>query len=535
MSGCPAAVSYDRTPCPMTPHELGLPESVTAWRPVQEDMFEYCLTSEKRFTALGAPPGCGKSAFAYGLARLLGGRTVILTANLGLQNIYRNSFGSVGLASVWGRSNYSCWEGGTCEDGARMGCKDRLGCPYLGDLRVWQEAPQAVTNYAYWLAANQYGTGLTQPDTLICDEAVLASEWLSRSLDFHITERECAEARLRWSTPPGEDVAEWAALAPKVQAAAQFAYDYAKARMPSATPVNRERLAHQLKHAEGFLDRTARLSQLDDNWVVSREDGSDRGRLWRFECIWPGRYRERLFRHIPRVILMSATLRRKTLGLLGIPQQDVDFREWPRQFPAANGPVIWLPTAKVGRNMTAEEEQAWLGRNSDILRWGNDRNGIIHTVSYARAKQISEHCAGLARLYVNGAADPDSTSARDKYEEFLHAPVGSALVSPSFSTGWDFPYKTAEWQTISKIAFPDTRSKIMQVRTSLDKHYGNYLAAQDVAQGSGRIVRDYDDCGTTLLIDDNWRWFRHAASDHFPAWFKVRTEHSLPRPLPKLQ
>jgi Rad3-related DNA helicase len=496
-------------------------------------MLDYALTSQKRFTALGAPPGCGKSLFAFALAKLLGGRTVILTATLGLQNQYKRTFGA-SMADMRGRAQYSCWEGGNCEDGARMGCKDKANCPYLSAWRQFQNAQVGETNYAWWLAMNQYGTGAAAPDALICDEAALAPDWLSRSLDFHIGERECSEAHLKLQGPPGEEIPDWRKLADRVCASAEFALSRAQANLVLAGPANRERLVRALKHAESFVDRAVKLGQLDDNWICAREDGTDDGRIWRFECIWPGRYRERLFQRAPRVILMSASLRRKALGLLGIPHQEVDFKEWGGQFPAANRPVVWVPTAKVGRNMTDEEQRAWLGRIREILEWGADRNGLIHTVSYIRAKQIGDAFKERFNLYLNGAADPDSGTARDAYERFMRAPSGSTLVSPSFSTGWDFKYKMAEWQIMAKIAFPDTRSKIMQVRCGLDKNYGNYMAAQDLQQGSGRIVREYDDRGATLLIDDNWKWFRGAASEHMSGWFKVRTERNLPAPLPKL-
>ena len=77
----------------MTPHDLGFPETFASFRPAQEECFEHCLTSEKRFTAIGAPPGVGKSGIAYGLGKLFGGKTVILTATLGLQDQYKREFG----------------------------------------------------------------------------------------------------------------------------------------------------------------------------------------------------------------------------------------------------------------------------------------------------------------------------------------------------------------------------------------------------------------------------------------------------------
>jgi Rad3-related DNA helicase len=137
-------------------------------------------------------------------------------------------------------------------------------------------------------------------------------------------------------------------------------------------------------------------------------------------------------------------------------------------------------------------------------------------------------------MIVNGAADPDSQTAHQAYDRFLLCGPGAVLVSPSFSTGWDFKWDLAEWQILSKIAFPDTRGKVMQRRCADDRTYSNYIAAQDLQQSAGRIVRSEEDRGMTLIIDDSWSWFGSIASEFLAKSFKVRREDELPRPLEKL-
>lgn len=515
-----------------SPHDLGFPEVIDTFRPAQVEAIEHSLTSEKRFTALGAPPGVGKSAIAIALAKLLGGRTVILTATLGLQDQYA-MYQPMGLRDIRGRGNYACWEGGTCEDGGRLACSDKAGCPYLSAFRAQDAADIVSTSYAYWLAVNEKGQGMRAPDTLILDEAGLAPEWLSRALDYTVTERDMREAGLRFSVPPGDDADVWIELAPRLAAAADAKYQRMKAQGAPRMGSARERYARELRRAEWLIERATRMLRLDSNWVVSREDGTDEGRIWRFECIWPGKYRERLFRGVQRVVLMSATLRPKTLGLLGIPQVDCDFREWGRQFPAANGPVIWIPTVRLNHRMSSEAQEHWIKRIAEILDHRSDRKGLIHTVSYARAKQINEAVGASRCLVLNGAADPESQTARQAFDRFSAMNRG-ALVSPSFSTGWDFAGRAAEYQIIAKLPIPDTRSKVMQARTAKDPSYADYLAAQELVQSCGRVVRSATDRGETLLIDDGWTWFRNKASDHMPRWFTVRKEETLPPPLKKL-
>jgi len=135
----------------MNPHDLGFPKNkFNEFRPAQLEAFQYVLTSDKRVSMIGAPTGVGKSGIAYGIARLLGGRVNILTANTGLEDQYVND-GFEGLVNVRGQANYECWEGGTCADGKRLGCGDRDSCPYSVAREVADYSEIVVQNYAYWL------------------------------------------------------------------------------------------------------------------------------------------------------------------------------------------------------------------------------------------------------------------------------------------------------------------------------------------------------------------------------------------------
>jgi Rad3-related DNA helicase len=516
-----------------SPQELGFPEWFEEFRPAQEEAIEHCLTTEKRFVGIGAPPGVGKSGIAYAIAKLLGGRTIILTGTLGLQDQYA---AYPDIVDIRGRSNFPCWESGTCEDGGRMGCGDKVGCPYLGAFKRQNEAEIVVTSYAYYLACHEKGQGMRPPDTLICDEAGLADQWLSRALDFTISERECRDAGIRMAPPPGEDLDGWVERADRIWSGARSRYATLKLTTPPRSGGARDRLARDLRKAESFVDRSERLAKLDDNWVCSREDGHDEGRVWRFECIWPGKYREKLFRWVPRVILMSATLRPKTLNLLGIARADCDFREWGRQFPAANGPVIWVPTVRLNHRMSNEDRERWMCRIGEIVEKRDDRRGLIHTVSYARAKEIASSTLALSYpIILNGAADPDTQTARQAFEQHVKSKhSNSVLVSPSFSTGWDFAGTHAEYQIIAKLPLPDTRSKVMQARVERDRGYADYLAAQELVQACGRVVRSATDRGETIIIDDSLTWFKNRAAEHMPKWYRIRKEETLPPALPKI-
>jgi len=518
----------------LDPSDYGFPPTYESFRPAQIDVVDYILTSDARFVAIGAPTGIGKSGISVLTSKLSGTKSTILTASLGLENQYLSTFPGM-LASIRGRANYPCWEGGNCLEGQHQGCGDRDGCPYICALKAANEHDRPLTNYPYWMSVNQNGAGMVKPDILILDEAHLAPDWLSASLDFHIHEFEYRRCGGDIGDLPHQETIEvWAAMGDHIHNVVAAQYHRLKARMSSMFGTTKDRAMREFREVDSLLDRVNRLKLLNDNWLISMEEGTDKGRVFRFECIWPGMYRERLFQGVEKVVLLSATLRPKTLSYMGIPKADTDFKEWPRQFPAENGPVYHIPTAAVGRKMTDEDTRRWLNRIAEICAWGNDRKGLVHSVSYDRARQIRENLPAFVNPVVNGAADPASKTATEAYDRFMISDNGSVLLSPSFSTGWDFSGPNAEYQIVSKLAYPNLGSKLVKARIARDSDYMSYVAAQDLVQACGRINRYSNDLGVTFIIDDNVTQLIKRGSSFMPRWFKVKSINELPAPLPKL-
>lgn len=527
----------------MTPEDLNFPHHIVALRSAQREAFSEFLESSKRFDCMGLPPGAGKSGISWGVSQLLSpNRAIILTADKSLLDQYTSEYDETRMIEMRGRANFHCWEGNnfSCEDGARLGCKEREGCPYLQQKKRFDVAQCGVTNYAWWIAANKTPNPPSRPDILICDEAHLIFEWLSRALDFLLTSKELKEFGILGSPimpgiklPQGLD--EWKAIGESLLFAAAQELEECKIRVKK---LDTDHSRDKLKRCDALVDKLWKLDNMVTcaEWVGWSEEGRDDGRAAHFCCVWPFKYREWVFQHVEKILLMSATLRPKTLSLIGISDSEYMFREWPRQFPIVNGPVTWVKTVRVNANMTEENKLKWLNRHAEIARWGSDRNGIVHSVSYPRAKEIAQFFTGQGmghRIVLNGSADPESQTARQSYERFITKTDG-LFISPSLTTGWDFKYKRAEYQIISKIAIPDSRGPVMKRRQDDDKTFPFYLAAQSFVQACGRINRAEDDLGQTLLIDDSWVWFRGAAKPYMPYWFKVRESESLPTPLRKL-
>lgn len=127
--------------------------------------------------------------------------------------------------------------------------------------------------------------------------------------------------------------------------------------------------------------------------------------------------------------------------------------------------------------------------------------------------------------------DPGSVGLRSGLDRFLQR-RDSILVSPSATTGIDLPYGMCEYQIISKIPYPDMRSKVMRARMKIDPDYPAYIAAQTLVQASGRGMRAEDDQCETFIVDGLWGWFYSRFAQFMPRWWKgaVKRVGRLPAP-----
>ena len=64
------------------------------------------------------------------------------------------------------------------------------------------------------------------------------------------------------------------------------------------------------------------------------------------------------------------------------------------------------------------------------------------------------------------------------------------LVSPSVTTGWDFP--EADYLIIAKIPYPDTQPKVVKARIEEDKEWAAFTAMETLIQEAGRGSRCFD-------------------------------------------
>ncbi len=510
----------------LSPQELDLPDKFKVWRPGQATAIKE-ITNFTRGPHLlqVVPTGVGKSLIYMSAAWSMGRRAVILTSTRALQDQLMADFNPIGLVEMKGKKAYACVRGdgptcdhGLCNYGVKCDFRDR-GCLYYDQLRLANASNLVVTNYAFWMVA---GEKLGHREVIIMDEAHGVPEHLAGQLGIEVNIKDLQQAM-------GEQVQDpyphsWHDWAWTYHKAVTSLVDKLKAGIatnPASVWKLRQLVGHQL--------RLEKLNKYAGSLVVMEQDGP----TFLFNPVHVAPFaHQMLFRDTPFTVLTSATATAKTGSLIGITPV---VTEYPSNFPPTSRPVIHItaPTSvSVKYGWSPGEEKQWLNLIDRILEKRLDRKGIIHCVSYDRAKRIVGSSKFKAHMRTNAAGTTNMT-----VDQFRRDKPPSILVSPVMTTGWDFPKQLCEFQIIAKLAFPHSQSAIIKARSKADPELPYYMAIQQLIQACGRGMRSADDQCETLVIDDNFGWLAKRYKHLIPRWFKetIKQSRTMPEPLPKLR
>jgi len=514
------------------PAEIGMPESISQWRSGQEEAISLAISNPKRVTSISAPTGFGKGPALVATALLSKVPTCIVTNSRGLQDQYLDTFKEIGMVDIRGRRNYQCDLKAeyTCEEGyaARCPYKGTIGCPSSQAEMRAATSSLVVTNYAKWCAAKKYGQGMSHFQQVIFDEGHDAFDALASAMQVLLNHHEINKD-LAMDFPRNDytsDIANWKPWAAKARAQAESEMVAAQARITGVSDPKPSWVRHYT-HMRNLSRRLATIATCNPReWIVDEIEGG-----FQFDPIRPGRYAEAaLLLRVPKIIIASATLRPKTMFMLGIGKDKFEFKEFDSDFDAKRCPIYYSPTMRVDRR-NPDLRMLWV-KLDQIAARRQDRKGIIHTISYTRRDDVISSSRFSGNMIINQKGEAPS----EIIEEFRAAGPGAILVSPSVGTGYDFPRSDAEWQFICKIPFPDSRSKIVQARQHDDKEYGPYSAMQNLVQMFGRIMRSKEDRGESFIGDAHMEWFLprygHLAPKSFHGFYKTVT--TVPPPPPPL-
>jgi Rad3-related DNA helicase len=515
-----------------SPSALGLPYD--GWRPSQVDTILEALDSPKRFIAIQAPTGVGKSVIGTTITALHDGPSAILTATKPLETQYATTFDGDTLVDIRGAGNYECLAARdefrleflgrrivACDEGpCRVGVSCELkakGCLYYDAVRRAQSHQTLVTSYAYWVAFHRYGEGLGPRKLLVLDEAHDAHRLLGDQLTINVGKYDGT------STFPNANASRsawrsWAATElPEMR------------RRAEVSPQVKDRLRYKTLN-----DALTLIAKLPDDWIWERN-----GARMRFAPVVVKDYAEAsLFRTIPKVVLMSATLTPQTLAALGLTPDDYLWLSLSSPFPVKRRPIyVYRDKAlplRIDFRMDDGVRSEWLYQIAEFCRLRRDRKGIIPCVSYERQDILARALRDVDGLTV--IAPSRQQRLDDIIASWKHAPAGCVLISPSIGTGVDFAYQLAEYIVIPKVPFPDIRSPIAKARAKHDPTYRDEVTLQTLIQNIGRGMRAADDQCEVIIFDEHVRWFLYKHRAIVPAYIteSLRVVESQPRPLTKL-
>ena len=531
------------------PSDFGLPARFDPWRQDQERALWAALDDPHRCVCICAPTGFGKSLTYVAMAKISGRRTAFLTATKGLQDQLAHplsgDFTESGLCDIRGMNNYECAEEkdaiyrpgigigrtmcdeGPCHVGHRCQLRDN-GCLYFDAVKRATQSRMVMTNYDYWFSSESRpdGPGLGAFDMLVCDEAHEAPLKLASFLNITLTGPEISSVlRTRWLDPaaPVDQWRGWGEYhAERLADRLDILMNEIKATGGDVRPQRK-----QASILRRLLKKLLKLADIKGDWVAE-----EKGDSLTLDPLDPRTYGCVLHGRVAKVILVGATVRRKTAQLLGIADSDIAMHEYRSSFAVSRRPVYAVPTITLNRHTDDSQYKTLLARIDQLIAPRLGYKGIIHTISYARANMILASSAYAAHMIGH-----DTRTTRTAVDTFKHAAAPRILVSPSVTTGWDFPDDECRWQIILKVPFPDTSSRVMRARVAADKEYSAYLAMQDLVQASGRGNRSAEDWCETFILDDSFMlWFMPNNGKKFaPLWWreavKVCKRGILPEPL----
>ena len=502
--------------------------------------------SGKRFFALEAGTGIGKSAVALTVAQMMCEETpsegyepgaIFVTTQKLLQTQYEEDFSQMGMKSIKSATNYKCKykKYNTCADSqAEMRLEEKgtkfwnictYNCNYRRAKEEFLSSKLSVTNFPYLLTEANFN-GKTKPrQLLIIDEAHNVETELSKFIEVSVFEK-FAKQTLKLDIPPISTQHQaytwikdiyWPKLSSHVEHVRGMLKKYDKVREKLNQFVS---LSRQLHMIEGHHQRLEYFLEVFDkeNWVFDVLQSDIKGlRRITFKPIDVSQYAEQyLFRLGHRVIFMSATMldSQKFFEMVGVDKNNSSSLFLSSPFPPKNRPILYAPVGK----MTSKEIDNSLPRIAEavrkILAQHKNEKGIIHTHSYKIANYLKKRIKSRRLLF------PTAENRDETLKKHLNSKKPTVIISPSMTEGIDLEGDASRFQIICKVPYPFLGDKLVKKRMNKWKWWYSFQTAKTIIQSIGRSIRSSKDTAVTYIIDEDWERFYSRNHQLFPKDFK---------------
>lgn len=484
------------------------------FRKHQAEAIESILESDKKFTVLDAPTGCGKSLIGCCVAQNYNNATY-LVHSIALQEQIERDFPEFVLLK--GRNNYKCQRNtnNTCAECSAVDKDDKCAyCPYEIQKRKTLASPYKILNYHYFITESNH-VGRFQGDELyILDEAepqmleLLFGQFISLTISENMLKTHRIPPPRFRTTSSDKSIPEWKEWADGVLKRVlsdltnleqekdmwdSVEYDWQREHIKKIDKLNT--LVWKLRFFIQYVDR---------DWIQNHRK-TQYGDYYIFEPVWLTKeiMQEYLWKYMPgKVLLMSATFppQRVTAQLLGINNTDMDYVQVPNIFPVANK-KIYIDVAGDLRLKNFDNDIVKIVKKIDEIvdMYPNDK-GLIHTTSNKLRDAIIS-CYSEERYITHNTKDRGSVIQR-----FKESNKPLVMVSPSLERGVSFDDDMCRFIIIAKSPFLSLGDKKVSARYHT-KSIGRYWYLADCAstmiQMTGRGVRNDKDYCDIYIIEQS--------------------------------
>lgn len=503
------------------------------------------LSENKKSFLLSAETGIGKSGVAITIMRYLNdlnkskenenSGAYILTTQKILQQQYINDFKT--LKEIKSSENYQCnfFKQQSCAQSMRMlklerentafinSCKNK--CIYKKAKADFLNAPEAITNYSYFLAETVYKGDIKPRNLLVLDECHTIMDALTDFTALSISERFANMIGINMPddlSSPAKAV-KWiskeyiVAAQKKLEELEEAVRIYSKNNF-SISEIEIVRTSKQLEKLDKHVCKIHRfLDEFDkENWIFQLEPAQD-GMLRKlsFTPIDVSSYAQNLLlSYGTNIFLMSATILNGKVFQQSLGIENANFIHLDSPFPLENKQVLYSPIGKMNKDNIDKSLPAIAESIKILLEHHKNEKGIIHCHTYKIANYI-KNALKDRRLLVH-----ETNTRNDALNKHIMSKSPTVLLTPSMTEGIDLYDDLSRFQIICKIPYPYWGSKITRSRARRWNWYYPYQTVKTIVQALGRSIRNENDYCVSYILDQDFEYFYKKNAYLFPEWFQ---------------
>jgi ATP-dependent DNA helicase DinG len=510
------------------------------FREFQQDTLqkiEQAFNGDKEFVILESPTGSGKSAI--GICTGLHLRSAfLLTSQKILQDQYTADYSSNKIATLKGRSNYTCiaFPNTTCDDSicSVKPCSLKSVCLYEIAKKKAIESYVALLNYKYFLCTLNFTTSFEKRTLLICDEAHNIDNECMSFVEFNFSTYYLSKLGVTSTIPVYEKIdqyADWLNLLlqkiKKLKAEIQAKLKKAKPEeaigadellcafypVGSVNKLSEAEIIDLQKELENLIAQEEKITAFFDSYqkvewifnIVYHE--KTKSKSIEFKPLTIGYFANKLmFSHADKKLLMSATIldQEAFCKNLDIDISKTIFIQVPSTFPKEIRPIILTRTGMMGRDKIETTLPKIVTDIGKILDFHDNTKGLIHAQSYKISNYIKEN---VDKKYKKRLMFHESETRLENLKSFLETDEPKVLVTPSMTEGIDLKDDLARFVVVVKIPYMFLGDKQIKRKMEIDPEWYNWKAALTLVQETGRGVRHKEDKCHIYIMDSQFNYF----------------------------